>query len=235
MARMQQVNRHRKGISLSMYRFFVQPQVNAITQKLAGYELLLRSYHHDYWVTPSDFTAVPMDEQVALSYQEITNILRDHQDNPQISFNLNRQQFTDPHTIGHLIHLKKSVPGLHLIVELTEAPSLAEVHQYVALYRAYHIELSLDDVGTDNPWHPAVREILPFMDSLKFAMQNFRSQHRQADLIGSLKAWRTIADLYHLGFTIEGVEDQADVTLAQQYNAEMTQGYYYSKPVPYCG
>ncbi|WP_225350011.1 hypothetical protein [Levilactobacillus brevis] len=59
-----------------MYRFFVQPQVDAITQKLAGYELLLRSYSHDYWVTPKDFTALPMEQQVSLSYQEITNILQ---------------------------------------------------------------------------------------------------------------------------------------------------------------
>ncbi|MCF7522949.1 hypothetical protein L3X07_05470 [Levilactobacillus brevis] len=50
-----------------MYRFFVQPQVDAITQKLAGYELLLRSYSHDYWVTPKDFTALPMEQQVSLS------------------------------------------------------------------------------------------------------------------------------------------------------------------------
>lgn len=218
-----------------MYRFFVQPQVDAVTQKLAGYELLLRSYCHDYWVTPTDFTAIPMDQQVSLSYQEITNIFRDHQDNPKISFNLNRQQFTDQHTIGHLIHLKKSVPGLHLIVELTEAPSLEELHRYVAIYHAFDIELSLDDVGTDNPWNHAVREILPFMDAIKFAMQNFRAQHRQTEMLGSLKSWRQIADAYHLGFTVEGIEDQADEALAQQYNAEMTQGYYYSKPVPYCG
>jgi len=218
-----------------MYRFFVQPQVDAATQKLAGYELLLRSYCHDYWVTPTDFTAVPMDQQISLSYQEITNIFRDHHDNPKISFNLNRKQFTDKNTIGHLIHLKKSIPGLHLIVELTEAPSLEEIHRYVAIYRAYNIELSLDDVGTDNPWHPGVREILPFMDSIKFAMQNFRFQHRQDELLGSLKFWRKVADLYHLGFTLEGIEDQNDVALAQKYNVETTQGYYYSKPVPYCG
>lgn len=218
-----------------MYRFFVQPQINAVTQKLAGYELLLRSYCHDFWVTPKDFTAVPMDQQMSLSYEEITNIFRDHQDNPQIAFNLNRAQFTDQHTIGHLIHLKKSIPGLRLVVELTEAPTLTEIHQYVALYRAYHIELNLDDVGTDNPWHPAVREILPFMDGIKFAMQNFRLQHRQADLLGSLKTWRAVADMYQLGFTVEGIEDQDNVALAQEYNAELTQGYYYSKPVPYCG
>ena len=219
---------------MSMYRFFVQPQVDATTQRLAGYELLLRSYHHDFWSTPTDFTALPMDEQVSLSYREITNIVRDHP-NLHISFNLNRQQFTDPHTIGHLIHLKKSVPGLHLVVELTEAPSLLEVQRYVALYHAFQIDLSLDDVGTDNAWRPAVRDILPFLDGIKFAMQNFRQQHRQSELLTSLKAWRTIADRYHLGFTVEGVETQADVQLAQSYHAQMTQGYYYSKPIPYCG
>ncbi|WP_203640507.1 EAL domain-containing protein [Levilactobacillus andaensis] len=218
-----------------MYRFFVQPQINAVTQKLAGYELLLRSYCHDYWVTPTDFTAVPMDQQVSLSYQEITNILKDHQNNPEISFNLNREQFTNRTTIGHLIHLKKSIKNLKLIVELTEAPTLEELHRYVALYKAFDIKLSLDDVGTDNAWSPAIQDVLPFMDNIKFAMQNFRLQHRQADLIGSLNSWRKIADMYQLGFTIEGIEDQDDVKLAQQYNAQTTQGYYYSKPVPYCG
>ncbi|MCI1553580.1 MAG: EAL domain-containing protein [Levilactobacillus sp.] len=216
-----------------MYRFFVQPQVNVATQKLAGYELLLRSYHHNYWVTPTDFTALPMDQQVSLSYQEITNILKDHTDNPEISLNLNREQFSDRQTIGHLIHLKKSIKNLNLIVELTEAPSLEELHRYVALYRSFGIKLSLDDVGTDNPWGPHVQDVLPFMDSIKFAMQNFRLQHRQKELLPSLKAWRKIADMYQLGFTLEGIEDPSDVALAKQYNAEMTQGYYYSKPVPY--
>ncbi|MFC6207281.1 EAL domain-containing protein [Levilactobacillus tongjiangensis] len=217
-----------------MYRFFVQPQINAVTQKLAGYELLLRSYCHDYWVTPTDFTALPMDQQVSLSYQEITNILKDHHNNPEISFNLNRKQFTDPQTIGHMIHLKKSIKHLHLTIELTETPSLEELHRYVPLYRVFHIQLSLDDVGTDNQWCPAVQAALPFMDSIKFAMQNFRLQHRQADLMDSLKAWRKIADMYQLDLTVEGVENEDDVALAQQYDAQMTQGYFYSKPVPYC-
>lgn len=218
-----------------MYRFFVQPQVDAITQKLAGYELLLRSYSHDYWVTPKDFTALPMEQQVSLSYQEITNVLQNNPDNPEISLNLNRQQFTDSRTIGHLIHLKKSVKNLKLIIELTETPSLDELHRYVALYRSFGIKLSLDDVGTDNPWCPSVQDVLPFMDSIKFAMQNFRLQHRQGELMGSLDAWRQIADIYHLGFTLEGIEDKADVALAQKYNVKMAQGYYYSKSVPYCG
>lgn len=218
-----------------MYRFFVQPQINVATQKLAGYELLLRSSHHDYWVTPTNFTAVSMAQQMVLSHREITNILRDHPNNPQISFNLNREQFNDQETIGHLISLKKSVPGLHLIIELTEAPSLSEVHRFAALYKAYDIELSLDDVGTDNPWTSAVREILPFMDTIKFALQNFRRQHRQSEIHNSLQTWRDVADLYHLGLTVEGIEDQSDVALAKKYRAQTTQGYYYSKPVPYCG
>ncbi|MFD1548583.1 EAL domain-containing protein [Levilactobacillus fuyuanensis] len=216
-----------------MYRFFVQPQINAVTQKLAGYELLLRSYCHDYWVTPTDFTALPMDQQVSLSYQEITNILKDHQDNPEISLNLNREQFTDRRTIGHLIHLKKSVQNLNLIVELTEAPSLEELHRYVAIYQAYDIKLSLDDVGTDNPWCEAIQDVLPFMDSIKFAMQNYRFQHRQKEMMTSLNFWRNVADTYHLKFTLEGIEDKGDVDLAKRYNVGMTQGYYYSKPVPY--
>lgn len=215
-----------------MYRFFVQPQIDTVTKKIAGYELLLRTYCHNFWVTPKDFTALPMEQQIALGYQEIKNIQQDHGD-LQIAFNLNRQQFTNRRTIGHLIHLKKSVPGLQLTAELTEAPTLAEMHRYVALYRAFDIRLSLDDVGTDNPWHPALRDILPFLDAIKFAMQNFRFQHRQDDLLGSLQVWRKIADLYSLDLTIEGVEDQHDVALAQQYHPQMTQGYYYSKPTPY--
>ena len=222
-----------RGFSFKMYRFFVQPQINAETQKLAGYELLLRSSCHDYWVTPTDFTALPMDQQVLLSYQEITNILKDHRDNPEISLNLNREQFTDRRTIGHLIHLKKAVKNLNLIVELTEAPSLEELHRYVALYRAFDIKLSLDDVGTDNPWSQAVQDVLPFMDSIKFAMQNFRFQHRQSEMMHSLNFWRKIADTYQLGFTLEGIEDKGDVALAQEYKVKMTQGYYYSKLVPY--
>lgn len=176
-----------------------------------------------------------MEQQVSLSYQEITNVLQNNPDNPEISLNLNRQQFTDSRTIGHLIHLKKSVKNLKLIIELTETPSLDELHRYVALYRSFGIKLSLDDVGTDNPWCPSVQDVLPFMDSIKFAMQNFRLQHRQGELMGSLDAWRQIADIYHLGFTLEGIEDKADVALAQKYNVKMAQGYYYSKSVPYCG
>lgn len=216
-----------------MYRFFVQPQVNTMTQKLMGYELLLRSYCHDYWETPTNFDAIPMDQQVSLSYQEIVNIFRDHRDNPTISFNLNRKQFTDKLTIGNLIHLTKSVKGLNLVVELTEAPRLEELQKYVAIYRAFGIKLSLDDVGTDNPWGQRTQEIMPFMDTIKFAMQNFRLQHRQAELMESLKTWRKIADLYQLDFVLEGIEDKQDELLAQEYNAKMAQGYYYSKPIPY--
>ncbi|QMU08702.1 EAL domain-containing protein [Levilactobacillus suantsaii] len=216
-----------------MYRFFVQPQVNTMTQRLMGYELLLRAHQQDYWVTPTDFTAIPIDQQMTLSYQEIVRILRDHQDHPAISLNLNRQQFTNDLTIGNLIGLTKAVPGLDLTIELTEAPQLTELQRFVAIYRAFGIHLSLDDVGTDNPWGTRTQEIMPFMDSIKFALQNFRAQNRQADLLASLKTWRKIADIYHLDLIVEGVESKQDELLAQKYNAAMTQGYYYSKPVPY--
>jgi len=212
-----------------MYRFFVQPQVDQSKQLVFGYELLLRKETNGQWVVPQSFTELPLTKQIQL-LENLAGKLRTKITNQVLALNLNRQQARDDLMLGTIIYLKKRLNPAALTIELTESPTLAEAQQYSMLFHHHGIKLSLDDVGTGSNTFEQVEHILPFVDQIKFAMQNLRMSGQAARIPSELTFWRQIAQDYHLEFILEGIEDQKDQQMAKQRGIKCHQGYYYGKP-----
>ncbi|WP_407886951.1 EAL domain-containing protein [Levilactobacillus sp. N40-8-2] len=212
-----------------MYRFFVQPQINQDNHKIFGYEVLLRKQQNETWVLPQHFTDISVEEQAKL-LEETANALNTAVNQQVLAFNLNNQQLRDPFTLGAIIALKKRLKPAALTIELTEAPTLPEVQLFSTAVHQYGIDLVLDDVGTGSNTYDNVEHLLPFVDQIKFAMQNLRMDGRAPEIPDALAFWSKIAKHYRLQLILEGVEDAKDQALAKKFDISLHQGYLYGKP-----
>ena len=212
------------------YTFFVQPQVNKRDDTLFGYECLLRKNNNGIWQLPQSFTEISINDQINI-LQKIADLFREKSlDNLMLSFNLNREQANDPSVLDKIIMLKKDIQPFSLTVELTEAIPLAKIKTFSEILHQYNVELAIDDVGTGSNVFENIHLALPYVDKIKCAMQNLRMSG-QAKLIPEyLKFWSDIAQNYHLGMILEGIEDNTDLKLAEQFGIDLLQGYFYGKP-----
>jgi len=212
------------------YRFFVQPQVNQKDNSIFGYEVLLRKQDKNGdWTIPSDFTEIPIDEQTCL-IEKTAKALETAAKDKVLAFNLNNKQANDPLTIGAIITLKKRINPAALTIELTEAPTLPEIKDMSTMLHQYGIDLVLDDVGTGSNTYINIKHLLPYVDQIKFAMQNLRMSGNAEKIPECLSFWVNQAKKYCLNMILEGVEDKSDQTLAEKFGIYIQQGYLYGKP-----
>lgn len=212
-----------------MYRFFVQPQVDQSQKAVFGYELLLRKETNGHWAVPQSFTELPLEQQAHL-LEELAGQLKTKVTNQVLALNLNRQQAEDDLMLGTIIYLKKRLNPAALTIEFTENPTVQEIQKYSMLFHQYGIKLSIDDVGTGSNTFDKIEHVLPFVDQIKFAMQNYRMAGQADKIPAQLKFWLGVAHQYHLEFILEGVETQHDQKMAEEQGIEWHQGYYYGKP-----
>lgn len=212
------------------YSFFVQPQINKSNDTIFGYEVLLRKEDNGAWHLPKDFTELSIENQVNLVEKTATLITQQVGENKVISFNLNRNQANDPTTLGEIIALKKRINPVSLIIELTEAMPLDQIKEFSLLLHQYGISLVIDDVGTGSNTFDNIQHLLPYVDKIKFAMQNLRMDGNADQIPECLSFWVNQAKKYCLDLILEGVEDWKDQTLAQKFGINIQQGYLYGKP-----
>jgi diguanylate cyclase (GGDEF)-like protein len=216
--------------TLFNYTYFAQPIADIRSGQTLRSELLLRLYDDmvNRWRLPQSFN-IPATTMVNL----LDRVLRQL---PQRAVNLNLlpEQFLNLEVTAALCRFA-TVATLDgpLQVELVELPEL-EQFKYAA--RAYHeagIKIIIDDVGSDNSY-AASRDFLPFVDGVKFAMQNLRDDHDDDALQAKIEFWLQLAATHHLSFVLEGIETENDVRVGQKLGVTRGQGYYYAKPVlPY--
>lgn len=212
------------------YSFFVQPQVDKSNDSIFGFEVLLRKEYNGNWHLPEDFTELSIEDQVKLVEKTAAIIKKHIGESKFISFNLNREQANDPLTLGEIIALKKRIQPISLIIELTEAMPLTKIKEFSVLLHQYDIALVIDDVGTGSNTFDNIKHALPYVDKIKFAMQNLRMEGNADKIPEYLSFWVRQAEKYCLGMVLEGVEDGHDQILAKKFGISIQQGYLYGKP-----
>ena len=200
------------------------------TNTIYGYEALLRKEENGAWHLPQDFTELSVEEQTELIEETVSLIKHQTGEDKVISFNLNKKQANDEYTLGAVIALKKHIKPVELIIELTEAMSLEKIKEISVLLHQYDISLVIDDVGTGSNTYDNIHYALPYVDKIKFAMQNLRMDGNADKIPEALSFWVKQAEKYCLGIVLEGVEDYKDQVLAKNFGINIQQGYLYGKP-----
>lgn len=215
-----------------VYRYFIQPQLNKFTDSLVGYEMLIRKYTDEHWHLPHNFATIPVDEQINLLKQTASRLSLK---GVSLSFNLNRSQFIDEKMTKAIIDAQHELYPVKLIIEVTEEEYDQELSEDVLVahakqYAEYGVQLSLDDVGSGFNTYNNIKPLLPYADEIKFAMQNFRCETRENEIVNQLQFWKEIASQYHLRLVVEGTETAEENALLDQLDIAYRQGYYYGKP-----
>lgn len=220
-----------------------QPQVCTKTEKIVGYESLIRWNHATQGaISPMDF--VPIAEDIRLIEQIGEWILRkacmDAAQWPQdvrVAVNVSPIQFANPNfpkiVLSALANADLSPERLEL--ELTESVFLDEGTDTDTMFKTLKrigIRLALDDFGTGY-------SSLGYLKSAPFdKIKIDQSFIRGAAVVGNrnaaiIKAIVSLAETLHMETTAEGVELEDEIELVKQLGCSHIQGYIYGKPMPH--
>ncbi|RRK11782.1 EAL domain-containing protein [Lactiplantibacillus garii] len=217
-----------------MYRYFIQPQLDKFNNSLIGYEMLIRYREtpQDRWTLPASFENIPIDVQVNLLKATASELALKI---GSVSINFNRKQFLNDCIASAVIDAQKKLFPVKVVVEVTEEAgedqySLAAIEQQIAKYKANGLQFSLDDVGTGINVYDHIQPLLDSAEEIKFAMQNFRAEKREAEIPKELAFWWQVAQEHDMRLILEGVENEQEDQMADELNIPLRQGYYYGKP-----
>jgi diguanylate cyclase (GGDEF)-like protein/PAS domain S-box-containing protein len=239
-------NELRRAIERQGLTVYYQPIVFLSTQKIKGFEALIRWQHPKRgMIAAADF--IPLAEESGLCIlidrwvlQEACRQLKKWQDQYPaistltISINLSAKQFLQPNLVEYIAQVlaEARLEAKSLILEITESTLIEKPELAIATLeklKSLGIGISLDDFGTG---YSSLSYIQRFpVDSLKID----RSFINRIDAdIGSLEIVRVIA-LLGLGLGIdvvaEGIENLTQLELLQQLQCEHGQGYLFAKPL----
>jgi PAS domain S-box-containing protein len=235
----------RKALDQGEFRVHYQPVVSLQTGKITGFEALTRWQRPEGILSPAEFIAVaeetgliiPMNQQLR---REACRQLRSWQsefpcDPPlTMSVNITTKEFAQPDLANEIRGcLKESgVDSSCLQLEIIETIAMADAEKsghVLAQLKALGVRLSIDDFGTGYSSLSRLRRIP--VDTLKIDrafISNMDSDPESGEIV------RIIIMLAHnLGLKVvaEGTETEEQVNLLKQLNCEMTQGYFFSRPV----
>ena len=235
----------RQAIDKAEFTLAYQPVLDINTEKLIGFEALIRWIHPEQGFTPpGDF--IPIAEETKLIIPigrwvilEACRQMKKWQAKfPKlditVSVNISPEQFKDNNLINDVraILQETKLPGDRLKVEITESAIMENPHEVtnrLMQLREMGIQLHVDDFGTG---YSSLSHLHRFpIDALKIDRSFVISM---GDSQENMEIVRTIIALAHnlnLSTVAEGVESKEDQTQLKKLDCDFAQGYYFSRPL----
>lgn len=235
-----------KAMASRNFQLYYQPQFDAKTKELRGFEALLRWYDSDLgWISPEQF--IPLAEEthlvVPLGDWVMTTALATIKEwemkfsfNGIISVNISPVQFVQEDFIEKLFKKieKSGIDKKHLEIEITEGVLIDNVEDTISKLnkiREQGVGLSLDDFGTG---YSSLRylQLLP-LTTLKidksFVSNIAAKDGFEANLTESIIS---LVSKMGLNTIAEGVENEEQLKMIQKFNCRTIQGFLLGKPMP---
>lgn len=235
-----------KAMASRNFQLYYQPQFDAKTKELRGFEALLRWYDSDLgWISPEQF--IPLAEEthlvVPLGDWVMTTALATIKEwemkfsfNGIMSVNVSPVQFVQEDFIEKLFKKieKSGIDKKHLEIEITEGVLIDNVEDTISKLnkiREQGVGLSLDDFGTG---YSSLRylQLLP-LTTLKID-KSFVSNIAAKDGFEAKLTESIISLVSKMGLNTiaEGVENEEQLKMIQKFNCRTIQGFLLGKPMP---
>jgi diguanylate cyclase (GGDEF)-like protein len=232
----------RVALEKGQLRVVYQPQVDASSEAVTGFEALIRWDHPEHGpVSPAMF--IPLAEEIGLIDEIGEWVLRTAcaeaatwPQNISIAVNLSPVQFKSV-ALPNMVRTVISEIGLaakRLELEITEGVFLSNdehVHEMIDSLKRIGLKLALDDFGTGYSSLSYLQRV-PF-DKIKVDQSFVRGasdpESRNAALI---RAMVGLASDLQMQTTAEGVETQEELQLVRDLGCSQVQGYIFGKPMP---
>ncbi len=245
-ARLQLETDLRRAIERQELRLHYQPILSLATEKLIGFEALVRWQHPiEGLIFPSRF--ITLAEETGLIMPIGYWVLREACSQMQswlshlpadyplmISVNLSSKQLAHPNLIEQVdqILTETGLPPSRLKLEITESMVLENTE---AAQKTLHqlkerqIQLSMDDFGTGYSSLNYLHR-LP-IDVLKIDRSFINEMDKSEESLELVKAIVSIAHSLKMDVVAEGIETRAQLQQLQTLNCKFGQGYLFSRPV----
>lgn len=229
--------------------FFVyyQPIVDLNSQKIIGFEALIRWEHPTQgMISPLDF--IPIAEETGLiipiGEQVLTQVCQqikkwNEQDDVGnghwiVNVNLSVKQLKDKLFLSKIdkILAEAEIQGDQIKLELTESLFMESREEILDLFyklKERNILLSLDDFGTGYSSLSYLR-VLP-IDTLKIDRSFISSMLVDSSSFEIVKAIIALAQSLQIGVIAEGIETAEQLDILKTLQCNMGQGYFFSRPL----
>jgi EAL domain-containing protein (putative c-di-GMP-specific phosphodiesterase class I) len=222
-----------------------QPQIDAATGAMIGFEALLRWRHPEHgYVAPMRF--IPIAEEIGLigrignwvlrrACADGAVLRREGRSGCRISVNLSARQLQQA-DIAELVARALSESGLNpadLELEITESSVMADVEHAAARMRQLAdlgVRLALDDFGTG---YSSLAYLKRFpIHRLKIDQSFVRDLPGDPDDAVIVRTIAAMAEALNLGLIAEGVETEAQRDFLLALPCRAMQGYLFCRPLP---
>jgi len=234
-----------KALELDQMRLFYQPKVDVHSQKLLGFEALIRWIHPEKGLIPP-FSFIPAAEESGLIIPIGKWVIRaaclQHQAWRQqghkpvsIAVNLSAHQFGDAQLLPAIreIMSETDMPPEYLEVEITESVLMQDANKALNILnemKAMGLKISIDDFGTG---YSSISYLKHFpVDVLKIDREFVKDLPGDEQDATITNAIIMLAKALGLTLVAEGVETVEQLHWLRDRDCDQIQGYYFSPPVP---
>jgi diguanylate cyclase (GGDEF)-like protein len=231
----------RDAIAQEEFEIAYQPQYNLASDRLCGFEALLRWRHPLRGVIgPSTF--IPIAEETGLIVPIGAWVLRQAcleavhwPDDVRLAVNLSAIQFKNQDLLQTVRQAltNSGLPASRLELEITETVLLKNSPATLAVMHAMHamgIHIAMDDFGTGYSSLSALRSF-PF-DAIKIDQSFIRDLSDQVESQAIVRAVVALGKSLGMTTTAEGVETEDQLAELRREGCTDAQGYLFSKPLP---
>lgn len=218
-----------------------QPIVHTATERITGFEALLRWHHTTMgWVPPATFIPIAEDAGLISTIGDwaIRTACQDMVSWPtgvRCAVNVSPLQLSNPQFPAVLTQAlaQSGIAPDRLELEITESAFLNDGPGTDALFvalKSIGVRLALDDFGTGYSAF-AYLEKIPF-DKIKIDQRFIRSATQAGSKNGAMiAAITTLAENLGIDTTAEGVETMDELDLVRLHGCSHIQGHIYEKPL----
>ena len=222
-----------------------QPEVNLVSGEITGLEALVRWRHPQRGiVAPGDFIPVAENSGLILPIGEwvlraACAQLRQWQDEGvrlvPVAVNVSAVQFRQEGfcSLVRTVVEETSIPPECIELELTESLLLSNesvVHAVLRELKEIGVQLAIDDFGTGYSSLSYLRQF--HVDKVKIDRSFIRDLATDRDDAAITAAIIGLGKILNLTVVAEGVEEETQVSILQEYSCDEAQGYYFSTPRP---
>ncbi|HVU30529.1 MAG TPA: EAL domain-containing protein [Sphingomicrobium sp.] len=232
----------RSAIASKQFHLVYQPLINAKTQKLVGFEALIRWNHPKRgFVPPNVF--IPVAEETGLMpvigewvIDEACRAAASWPEPITVALNISPKQIVLaalPNIVSEAI-ARHRVAGNRLELEVTEGVFLGDngsTLDVLKRLRALGVGIALDDFGTGYSSIGYLNKAV--FHKLKIDGSFVREAGSRPENVAIIQSIVQLAKSFRMSVTAEGVETAEDFERMRDLGCDTIQGYLFGKPLPY--
>jgi len=232
----------RSALSAKQFYLVFQPLIAAKTQKLVGFEALIRWNHPKRGLVPPNMF-IPVAEEIGLMpaigewvIDEACRAAATWPDSISVSLNVSPKQIilpALPNVVSEALG-RHRVQGNRIELEVTEGVFLGDNGQTLDVLkrlRSLGLGIALDDFGTGYSSIGYLNKAI--FHKLKIDGSFVREAGTRPENVAIIQSIVQLAQSFRMSVTAEGVETPEDFERMRELGCDTIQGYLFGKPLSY--